>query len=102
MNYSYRSASTGSSDAAFHGGQQRDDANDERPDAHSSGDLTERGDQRVVRVNLEIILVTEFQSARDTHRSDRFVQRLVVCGLRGRLRGDVHRPPLPSEVAEEL
>src|SRR2546422_273491 len=79
-----------------------DRADDECTDANRRRDLRERRDERVVRVDLEIIILTQLQTARDPHCADGLIERLVVGGLRGRLRRDVDRAIRRTEIVEVM
>src|SRR5205085_12558217 len=82
------------------GGQQRNRAHDECSDANRGGDLRERRDEGVIRVDLEIVILTQLQTARDAHRAYGLVERRVVGRLRRRLRRDVYRAIRRSEIVE--
>src|SRR5262249_16006123 len=72
------------------GGDQRDETNHERPNAHDTGNIYKSALERVVGINLEIVRVGRSQPARDPHRAHRAIEGPVVSVGRKRLGRDIN------------
>src|SRR6266550_1977265 len=60
------------------GSHQSDETDHERADANHAGNIEESAFERVVSVDLEIIILICLQAAGDAHRTDPFIQSSVV------------------------
>src|SRR4029077_481469 len=73
------------------GSYQGNETDYEGANADHASNIEESAFERIIRVNLEIIILICLQATRDPHRADSFIQRPVVEFGRKRLRRDVHR-----------